>query len=397
MRNGYTLRVFNQLEQLSARWRIKLVAPPPAKDTDNFSAEIAEYIPVDLQGPGVSLSWRFDPAGLRAAVNAAVLKHSPDRALVWCGAERIWLDFARPSAGRLRLDRLCATLFLAFACGQTESAHPYEQPERAGYLLSVCAPRCTAVLKRHLCGRDRRAMAALDRWSPLRRSRSKRGFTSGPRSRRATEDSVPDRLRLSFTGTLNFGPNVDAIEFLVREIWPLVRSVYPDAELLIAGRNPTPAVIAYDGRSGVVVRANVPNVFSLLRQSQVSIAPMRFGSGVKNKVLEAWASGIPVVLTPLAVNGLTMPRGHERLIHSTARDLAQAVIDMFSNSSQARHLGANARQHVREHYTWRLWADRIDQLLRDAAPDHLHRRVFENPERRARAMPASTAVRSPRL
>ncbi len=211
------------------------------------------------------------------------------------------------------------------------------------------------------------------------------------------EDSVPDRLRLSFSGTLNFGPNVDAIEFLVREIWPLVRSVYPDAELLIAGRNPTPAVIAYDGRSGVVVRANVPNVFSLLRQSQVSIAPMRFGSGVKNKVLEAWASGIPVVLTPLAVNGLTMPRGHERLIHSTARDLAQAVIDMFSNSSKARHLGANARQHVREHYTWRLWADRIDQLLRDAAPDHLHRRVFENPERRARAMPASTAVRSPRL
>lgn len=151
-----------------------------------------------------------------------------------------------------------------------------------------------------------------------------------------------------------------------------MRSVYPEAELLIAGRTPVPAVSSYNGRSGIVVQANVPDVFSVLRGSQVSVAPMRTGGGVKNKVLEAWASGIPVVLTPLALNGLTIPPGHYRLIHSTARDLARAIIAMFSNGSEARHLGAAARQHVRDHYTWRLSVDKIDRLLRNAARGHLH-------------------------
>ena len=90
--NGYTLRVFHQLQQLSAKWQIKLIAPRPAKGIDMFPADIAEYIPVDLQGPGVLHPWRFDQTELRATVNAAILKHSPNRALVWCGAEGIWIN-----------------------------------------------------------------------------------------------------------------------------------------------------------------------------------------------------------------------------------------------------------------------------------------------------------------
>ena len=81
--------VFHQLQRLSANWQIKLIAPPPAEGIDMFPADIAEYVPVDLHGPGVLYPWRFDQTELRAIVKAAILKHSPDRALVWCGAEGI--------------------------------------------------------------------------------------------------------------------------------------------------------------------------------------------------------------------------------------------------------------------------------------------------------------------
>ena len=185
-------------------------------------------------------------------------------------------------------------------------------------------------------------------------------------------ERVVDQPCLSFVGTLDFGPNVDAIDFLVRDIWPIVRTAYPRAELVIAGRNPTPAVIAHDGQSGVVIRANVSDIFTVLRRSHVSIAPMRSGVGVKNKILEAWACSVPVVLTPLAVNGLIIPYGHDQLIRSKASDLAQAVIDLFRDNGEAHRLGASARQHVLSHYTWRLSANKIDSLLRNAAPDYLH-------------------------
>ena len=185
-------------------------------------------------------------------------------------------------------------------------------------------------------------------------------------------DGAARRPCLSFVGTLDFEPNVDAVRFLVGEIWPLVRKAHPDAELLIAGRDPTSAIRASAGRAGIAVQADVPDMSGVLRRSQISIAPMRSGVGVKNKVLEAWASGVPVVLTPLTVNGLSVPRGHERLVCSTARGLAQAVADLFRDGAEARRLGLSARRHVRDRYTWAGSAGEIDRLLRGAAPDRLN-------------------------
>lgn len=185
-------------------------------------------------------------------------------------------------------------------------------------------------------------------------------------------DGAARRPCLSFVGTLDFEPNVDAVRFLVGEIWPLVRKAHPDAELLIAGRDPTSAIRAPAGRAGIAVQADVPDMSGVLRRSQISIAPMRSGVGVKNKVLEAWASGVPVVLTPLTVNGLSVPRGHERLVCSTARGLAQAVADLFRDGAEARRLGLSARRHVRDRYTWAGSAGEIDRLLRGAAPDRLN-------------------------
>ncbi|HEY0205157.1 MAG TPA: glycosyltransferase, partial [Acetobacteraceae bacterium] len=104
-----------------------------------------------------------------------------------------------------------------------------------------------------------------------------------------------------------------------------------------------------------------------------SIAPMRSGVGVKNKVLEAWACSRPVVLTPLAVNGLMLPTGHERLVGADHKAMAQAVIELFRTPAEALRMGREARDHVGQHYTWKNSAARVDALLRNAAADELAR------------------------
>ena len=370
--NGYTLRVYHLLKWLAPRWRIKLVAPSPVGAAD-FPVGIAEYIPVDLQGPGRSYPWRFDQATLRAAVHAAVLQHRPDRALVWRGAESVWS--AAPEFPPGVADMIdCTSLDLWRGLVVKQEARVRVRKLREIGISALFARRAVQRFSSVVC-----AGAADAQWLCRIGGRSSVAvvpngvalpeFDPEPEGR----DGAARRPCLSFVGTLDFEPNVDAVRFLVGEIWPLVRKAHPDAELLIAGRDPTPAVRAHAGRLGIVVQADVPDMSSVLRRSQVSIAPMRSGVGVKNKVLEAWASGVPVVLTPLAVNGLSVPRGHERLVHSTARGLAGAVADLFREGAEARRLGSSARQHVRDRYTWASSAGEIDRLLRDAAPDHLNR------------------------
>jgi glycosyltransferase involved in cell wall biosynthesis len=96
----------------------------------------------------------------------------------------------------------------------------------------------------------------------------------------------------------------------------------------------------------------------------VSIAPMRSGVGIKNKVLEAWACARPVVLTRLATNGLIVPPGHADLVCDSADAMAGAVIRLFNDAAERHRLGQSARETVQRHFTWAKAAARLDALLR---------------------------------
>jgi glycosyltransferase involved in cell wall biosynthesis len=187
--------------------------------------------------------------------------------------------------------------------------------------------------------------------------------------------SVPpqaDRPTLSFIGTLDFEPNIDAVLFLADEIWPVIRKACPSALLIVAGRNPTPQVLSLAARPGIEVHPNVMRINDVLGRSWASIAPMRSGVGVKNKVLEAWACSRPVVLTPLAVNGLMVPAGHEFLVREGGEALATAVVTLFQSREMAVDLGKGAFRHAAQNYGWKRLSSRIDLLLRQASRDELY-------------------------
>ncbi|MBV8702204.1 MAG: glycosyltransferase, partial [Acetobacteraceae bacterium] len=119
---------------------------------------------------------------------------------------------------------------------------------------------------------------------------------------------------------------------------------------------------------GVEVAADVADMRAVLARTRVGLAPMRAGSGIKNKVLEAWACARPVVMTRVAANGLSVPEGHASLVRDGPEAQAEAAIGPLRDPGRAAALGALARAHVAAVFSWERQAERLDRILREAGP-----------------------------
>ena len=367
--NGYTLRVFNLLQELSRVWSITLISlPSDGGEPPPFDLE--RFIPLHLDGTVHAYPWRFDQGPLKAAIDHAVELSRPRRAVVWRGAEGAWFDAPHLPAGVADLiDCVPLDLWSGFLIDPVLRGR-YRKLRELG-VSAYYSRRTVKSFSSVICAGERDA--AWLRW--LGRESNVHVVPNGVALPDPKAGGVrAQRPTLSFIGTLDFEPNVDAVLFLARDIWPRIKAARPDAQLLIAGRNPTEEVLSLGAVAGIEVLANVPDVNAVLARSWLSIAPMRGGVGVKNKVLEAWAASRPVVLTPLAVNGLKIPPGHDDLVQPGATDIAGAVIRLFDSPDLAARMGDEAHAHVSEHYTWRNLTGDFDHLLRHAAADDLTHR-----------------------
>jgi glycosyltransferase involved in cell wall biosynthesis len=116
-----------------------------------------------------------------------------------------------------------------------------------------------------------------------------------------------NRAGALFVGGFAHAPNVDAVHFLCGTIWPLVRALLPDAALFVAGAHPPPEIVAYHGRDGIAIMGHVEDLTELYRSVRVSVAPLRYGAGLKGKVVSSLAVGLPCVVTSIGREG--MPHG----------------------------------------------------------------------------------------
>jgi polysaccharide biosynthesis protein PslH len=355
-RNGYSLRVSHLLQHLAAHWSITLVAPP----SDAPPPTIAHHIPLNLPGSGVTYPWRFDQTALRATVDRTIRECRPDRALIWAGAEALWFD--RPDLPRAVVDVIdCNPLefwrgFLSYhdlrqryrSLCELPVATRYARRTVRSYAATICVGEADARWLRRIGGRDTVHVVP-------------NGVDIPPSEAIVDEGPTPT---LSFTGALDYQPNIEAVRFAATVIWPRILVATPTARFVIAGRNPTAEIRALATHPGIELQANVPDMAAIIGQSWVSLAPMRSGVGIKNKVLEAWACARPVVLTTLATNGLIMPPDHASLVRDHPDAIAATVIRLFNDADERRRLGRSARENVQRHFTWASAAARIDALLR---------------------------------
>jgi polysaccharide biosynthesis protein PslH len=157
-----------------------------------------------------------------------------------------------------------------------------------------------------------------------------------------------------FWGRLDFGPNVQALEWFVRRVWPRIRRARPAARFTIVGFRPEAAVTALARVDGVELRPDVPDVRPEVARHAVVVLPFVSGAGIKNKLLEAAAMAKPIVASPRALTGL---RGDPPLrAAQTPAEWVAAITALWDDEPIRRTLGVRAREWVRQKHGWRAAA-----------------------------------------
>ena len=174
----------------------------------------------------------------------------------------------------------------------------------------------------------------------------------------------PLQAEVLFTGNMGYPPNIDAAVFLAGEIMPLVREGIPDARLVLAGASPHLRVRSL---SGPLTRVTgwVDDMREWYAASSVFVAPMRMGTGLQNKLLEAMAMQLPCITTPLANDALGAAPGIEILTGRDAKEIAEGIIRLLQDESLSASIGKGGNDFVRKHYNWEMATRKLERLLQD--------------------------------
>jgi GT2 family glycosyltransferase/glycosyltransferase involved in cell wall biosynthesis len=179
------------------------------------------------------------------------------------------------------------------------------------------------------------------------------------------DQSAADPDSILFVGYFRHPPNVEAVLYLTNEILPRVRLTRPNARLTIVGAHPPPAVLALAKLPGITVTGFVEEVTDYYRTHAVLAAPILSGAGVRVKVLEAMAAGVPVVTSKLGAEGIQVVSGRELLIADDSAAFANALVDLLTDSERAARLARSARGVVEKEYDWDVIVGNLERLYYD--------------------------------
>lgn len=178
--------------------------------------------------------------------------------------------------------------------------------------------------------------------------------------------------RIVFSGKMSYHANVTAALHLVNDIMPSVWSERPDAEVWLVGKDPAPALRllgeASAGQSArrVVVTGEVAAMEEYIQGAAVAVAPLLYGAGIQNKVLEAMACGTPVVASPQASQSLAAVAERDYLGAATAADFGAAILALLQSPVYRQEVGCAGRRFVETHHSWASAAARLEVIYTEA-------------------------------
>lgn len=183
-------------------------------------------------------------------------------------------------------------------------------------------------------------------------------------------DQVPRKLTKEPTilsvGTFKWLPNQEAVDFLVQKIWPEIQKLLPATKLWIVGNAPTKKVIAYGEKDQQIeVLGRVPDIRDAFKEAHVLVAPVFSGKGTRYKILEAMASGTPVVASKIAVEGLNIKHGEHVLTSNSAKELAQLTVELIKDKKLWNKLSVNGKKYVSENFDWKEISKKLDMIYKE--------------------------------
>jgi glycosyltransferase involved in cell wall biosynthesis len=199
-----------------------------------------------------------------------------------------------------------------------------------------------------------------------------------------TPKGFHDRSGLLFIGGFNHPPNVDAVHYFVKSVWPLVRAELPGVVFEILGSHPPESVRRLAG-AGIAVRGYVADVTPYFNDCRVSVAPLRYGAGVKGKVNQSLSHGLPAVISTIAAEGMGLADGHDVLIADSPVDFARAIVRLYTSPELWSKLAENGLRTTQERYSFEAVTRSVKRLL------------FDGPAAALRAPHLPRAVRAARV
>jgi polysaccharide biosynthesis protein PslH len=185
-------------------------------------------------------------------------------------------------------------------------------------------------------------------------------------------DEIPQSC--VFWGRLDFGPNIQALEWFCRKVWPRLLDWAPSARFTIYGFSPVPSVHRLAQIQGICVVPDMPDLRAGIAGHQVVVLPFVSGGGIKNKLLEAASMAKAIVCTPRACGGLKGEEPLPFLRAQSASEWVEAIRGLWEGPRRRQQLGADARQWVQTSHTWETAARQAVASIEGSLPDDAHQR-----------------------
>jgi glycosyltransferase involved in cell wall biosynthesis len=166
-----------------------------------------------------------------------------------------------------------------------------------------------------------------------------------------------------FHGTMDFKPNIDAVNYIYDQILPLIRKEIPNLKFFVIGRNPTPDIEKLDDGKRVIVTGKVEDIRIYISKCNIALMPMKSGSGIKNKILEAMSMEKPVITNPMGAEAFDEEIKNVLLIGKNERELAQYIIKLLKNSHMRQEIGKESRKLVKK-YSWNKTSQEYENLYK---------------------------------
>lgn len=171
---------------------------------------------------------------------------------------------------------------------------------------------------------------------------------------------------LLFTGNMDYAPNVDAVVYFVQYVLPLIKMKHPHVRFMIAGQRPVKKVLELAAED-VVITGFVKDLAQVYNDASVVVAPLRFGAGTQNKVLESMAMGIPVVCSNIGFKGLGIKSGEGAIMQTEAEGFAASVISLLDSVEMRRDVGLKGASVISERFSWDTIAVLLESYLKEVA------------------------------
>lgn len=164
------------------------------------------------------------------------------------------------------------------------------------------------------------------------------------------QPALPDGANVLFVGAMYRGPNIEAVDWFLREVWPQIRAEVPEARFYAVGSAPPSQIQAHEDGEQVFIPGYVDDLTPWYQAATVFVSPVRVAGGLLQKILDALAMGVPVVATSVSNHGIGATPGKHLLIADDPGEFAAAVVELLRNPALREQLGRAGQEFVRARY-----------------------------------------------